>query len=235
MKTIFRPGVMAILRTLYESRNRPLHLREIARRSHLNESSVSRNLHQLTDEAILLSEKDANLVRFWCAPGTVPRVFPFFDDGRRSSLPLLRRKAIKAYIDGCPERPWCIVVFGSTAKGTFRESSDLDLLVISEGHIDDRKLTRTIEAETGIAVHTFQDGDILESAVATGFPVQGHEYYYEVLYEGRRPDAVAGIRGGGRALSSAVPHEKGASPPGHRPHRSAKPRQESQAQPPLRR
>ncbi|MBS3135125.1 nucleotidyltransferase domain-containing protein [Candidatus Woesearchaeota archaeon] len=48
------------------------------------------------------------------------------------------------------------LIFGSTAKGTFRKKSDIDiLLVFNKKEMKDAKLKRDIEAITGVKIQIF--------------------------------------------------------------------------------
>ena len=61
METIFKPAVYRMLKIFYQEKNKPIHLRELARKVKINESSISRHLNNLVKNKILTVEKEGNL------------------------------------------------------------------------------------------------------------------------------------------------------------------------------
>ena len=104
-----------------------MHLREIARLSGMNESTASLHLNNLVKESIMKHVSEGNLKKFYVSKSSIPEIFPLFDQERLEKLPLLRKNAIKWYIKSLENKPVILIVFGSTAKGSFKEDSDLDL------------------------------------------------------------------------------------------------------------
>jgi len=194
MRTIFKQAIWNILGIFYKNRNQPLHLREIARKAGIRESAVSRHLNAMETEKILLSKPEANLKKFSISRGNVPGIFPLFDNERIKSLPLLRKNALKAYINALDSKPVFIVLFGSTAKGGLRPDSDMDLIEIFNSKTSTYAAAKYAEAQTSIRVQAVQmtlkafvqelklkNDPVVQSAVETGFPVFNQKYYYEVL------------------------------------------------------
>lgn len=194
MKTIIKPAVWKILKLFYSNRNTSLHLREIARKTKLNESSISRHLNNLVKEGFLKTSKEANLKKFYVSKMQVSNIFPLFDEEKLESLPLLRRDAIKIYLDKLDKKPLLVVIFGSTAKETFRKDSDIDILKVSFIEDKDKEAVRYVEAQTGIKIQVFnlteeqfkrelkiKEDYVIQSALKTGFPVFNAKYYYEVI------------------------------------------------------
>jgi len=193
MQTIIKPGIWKILNIFYDNKNKPVHLREIARSSHMNESTASMHLNSLVKNVILKTEVDGNLKKFYISKNYISMVFPLFDYERLENLPLLRKNAIKLYIKSLEAKPLLAVVFGSTAKGNFKNESDLDILEINNSK--DNKAGKIAESQTGIHMQVFRMGEkqfmeeliskkdnVVQSALNTGFPVFNQKYYYEVLY-----------------------------------------------------
>ncbi len=198
MKTLFKPGIWRILRLFYENRNKPLHLRDIARKAKLNESSISRHLNSMVKAGILVSQKDGNMRKFQVFPKRIPEIFPLFDSERLGELPLLRRDAIKIYLAKLQAKPLLLVVFGSTASGTYRKDSDIDILEISSSKSKDAE--EYAETQTGMHVQIFRMGEsefyqelalkkdmVVQSALETGFPVFNAKYFYELVLCGYNP------------------------------------------------
>lgn len=196
MKTIFRESAYGIVKLFYNNRNKNIHLREIARKLRLNESTVSSRLNELVKAGILTSEKDANLKKFRMKKKAAALFFPFYDEEKLEQLPLLRKNAVKEYLDALEEKPLLMVVFGSTARGNFTEKSDIDILEIRSRKTDSTKAKKHSEAITGIHIQVVQmtekefakemkekNEPVIQSALETGFPVFNQKYFYEAFYE----------------------------------------------------
>ena len=194
MKTILKPSNWKILRLFYDNNNKPLHLRDISRKIKLNESTTSTHLNNLVKDGILKTEKDANLKKFSIYKNQIPFIFPLFDYERLDALSLVRKDAVKLYIKNLDKKPLLAIVFGSTAKGTFRKDSDVDILVIFPEKNDDKKTIDYVNSQTGIKIQTFKITEqqfneeiklkkdkVIQSALETGFPVFNEKYYYEVI------------------------------------------------------
>ncbi len=195
MKALLKPSIWKILKLFYENNNIPLHLREIARKVKLNESTVSSHLNNLVKERILKAETEANLKKFYINKNKIPEIFPLFDSEKIESLPLLRRDAIKIYIKKLEKKPLLLIVFGSTAKGTYRKDSDLDILAVFPEKNNDKEIIDYVNSQTGIKIQTFKMNEeqfkeerilkkdkTVQSALETGFPVFNEKYFYEVRY-----------------------------------------------------
>lgn len=183
-----------ILKLFYDNGNISLHLREIARKAKMNESSVFRHLNQLVKEDILKTSKEANLRKFYVVKAQIPNIFPIFDEERLESLPLLRRDAIKIYLDKLEKTPSLVIIFGSTAKKTFRKDSDIDLIKVISNGDKNKKAEEYAEAQTGIKIQVFsltekrfrkelkmKEDPVIQSALKTGFPVFNAKYYYGAI------------------------------------------------------
>ncbi len=195
MQTILKPAMYKILKLFYQNKNQQLHLREIARRTNLNESAITRHLNNLSNEKILKTEKEANLKKFSIRNKQIPKIFLFFDNEKLDHLPLLRRNAIKEYINHLEKKPVLMITFGSTAKGTFKDDSDLDILEVYNNKQDNKKAEKEAEKLTGIKIqvkqltekHFYKEliekkDQVIQSALNTGFPIFNKEYYYGVIY-----------------------------------------------------
>jgi predicted nucleotidyltransferase len=195
MKTIMKTGAWKILKEFYNNGNSALHLRDIARKTKMNESSVSRHLNFLVKDKILSEELDGNMRKFCIAKLFISKIFPLYDSEVFDKLPLLRKNAIKLYIEKLGEKPVMLVVFGSTSKGTYRQDSDIDILEIVNSMRDNAEAKKFAEAQTGIRIQVFQitldkfeeelkmkKDKVVLAAVETGFPVFNNKYYYEVIY-----------------------------------------------------
>ncbi|MFH1432325.1 MAG: nucleotidyltransferase domain-containing protein [archaeon] len=194
MNKLIKPSIWKILHVFYLNRNKPLHLREIARQAKINESTATTHLNSLVMQNILSARKEANLKIFSVKVNAVPDIFPMFDEKRLDGLPMLRKNAIKRYIAAMDEKPVFAVVFGSTAKGTYTDDSDVDILEIFNRKRDTKNARDFAESQTGINIQTFQMTEkqfakelvekkdkVVQSAISTGFPVFNQRYYYEAV------------------------------------------------------
>ncbi len=194
MKSLMKLPYYHILKLFYDQVNAPLHLREISRRIKLNESSATRHLNALAKNKILITKKEANLKLFSIYKPAISSIYPLFDEERLSSLPLLRRNAILYYLKQLEQKPVILLIFGSTAKGTAQEDSDLDLLEVVYAKKDRKKAKEYVLAQTGVRVQSFQitekefqnelklkKDQLVQSAINTGFPVFNCKYYYEMI------------------------------------------------------
>jgi predicted nucleotidyltransferase len=195
MKIIFKQSIYEILELFYKNHNKQLHLREIAKKTNLNVSTITTRLNQLEKINILKSKKEANLKKFSLRKNKIPQIFPIFDNQKIENLPLLRKNAIKEFILKLKEKPLIIVVFGSTAKDTFNDDSDLDIIIISNKKLDIKKAKSHAEALTSINMQIFQikednfykelkmkEDNVIQSGINTGFPVFNNKYFYELIY-----------------------------------------------------
>lgn len=194
MQTIIKPGIWKILKIFYSNKNKPVHLREIARLSSMNESTASFHLKNLVKDGVMKHASEGNLKKFYVSKSHLPEIFPLFDQERLEKLPLLRKNAIRMYIKSLENKPVLLITFGSTAKGTFKEDSDLDLFeVFSIKRY--AKAEKLVEAQTGVHLQVFRMNEkdflseliikkdkVLQSALNTGFPVFNQKYFYEVVY-----------------------------------------------------
>ena len=130
MQTIIKRGIWKILNIFYRNKNKPVHLREIARLSGMNESTASLHLKSLVKDDIMNHAYEGNLKKFYVRKNRIPEIFPLFDQERLEKLPLLRKNAVKLYIKSLENTPVLLIIFGSTAKGTFKDESDLDLFEV---------------------------------------------------------------------------------------------------------
>jgi len=187
------------MQLFYKDKTAKLHLREIARQTQLFEPSVSRFLNSLEKDRILKSKKDGNLKKY-SIKKTIRTYFLFeaFDLERFEKLPSIRRNAIKIYLENLPDKPIFAILFGSTAKGTYQEDSDIDILLVTNDKISAEKAEKETNALTAMKTSTFQitykdflidkkmkEDKVVQSAINSGYPLINHIQYYEVLHNER--------------------------------------------------
>ena len=198
MRTIIKEQYWKILELFYKNRNKELHLREISRKIKLKECPVSRHLHKLLKLRVLKSSEKGNLKNFFIRNQVIPKIFPLFDIEKLENLPLLRKNAIQLYINRCNPKPIFLIVFGSTAKHTYKDDSDIDIIEVYNRKTTNSKAAKYVETQTGMRLSMFQmtyndfikelkmkEDHVIQSGINTGFPVYNNKYFYEVLYNER--------------------------------------------------
>jgi predicted nucleotidyltransferase len=199
MTTLLKPGISKIIHAFYKRRNEKIHLRELARETKMYGQGISRYLNDLEKNKILKSEKEGNLKQYSLLKNQqVYAILAMFDVEKTQKLPLLRKNAINTYIKALPHPPIFAVVFGSTAKDTYKETSDIDILIVTYEKMDARKAEKEADALNAIKMSTFQitfeefkkelrlkEDKVVQSALETGYPVLNHIFYYEVLQNER--------------------------------------------------
>jgi len=195
MTTVLKPGVYKILKEFYVGKNNKIHLREMARKTGMHGQSIYRYLNELEKKKILKSEKDGNLKKYMLRHNQeVYALLALFDVEKVEKLPLMRKSAIMTYINSLPSPPVFAVVFGSTAKESYTENSDIDILLITYKKIDTKNAEKEADALNGIKISTFQityeefkkelklkQDKVVQSALESGYPLLNHLYYYWVL------------------------------------------------------
>ena len=199
MLTMLRQGYEKIMQLFYKDKTIKLHLREIARQAELFEPSAYRFLNSLENDKILKSEKDGNLKKYSIKKGVKSYlIFEVFDLEKFERLPNIRKNAIKIYLNSLPEKPVYAILFGSTAKETHKDDSDIDILLVTNNKINPKEAEKEVNALTAMKISTFQitirdflkdlkmkDDKVVQSAITSGYPLINHIQYYEVLFDER--------------------------------------------------
>ena len=122
------PQVRAeVLRLLFASAERELHVRDLARQSGLSVKTVQNELAMLLKAQLLLSRRDGNRRYYRANPA-----HPLFPDLRQLVLKTAGlRDVLTAALQDLPGIAVALV-FGSLANGTAGAASDIDLLVIGD-------------------------------------------------------------------------------------------------------
>lgn len=192
METILKTGYNKILKLFYNDKNAEIHLRDLARKTGLNENGVSRYLNQLEHNSILKSKKDGNLKKYYINKNNfVFLLFSIFDIEKYEKLPSVRKDALMYFLDKLKKKPIIAIIFGSTAKHTFNKESDLDLLLIVNEKINVDNAEEFSESQTGIKINCFQinysqfkeelklkKDRVIQSAINSGYPVTNHILFY---------------------------------------------------------
>lgn len=192
MRTIINEHYWKILEVFYKNKNTPVHLREISRNINLREGSLTRHLNKLIKNNILTYQYEGNLKKFNLI--NISKIYPLYDLERYRKLHFIRKNAIKLYINTLIEKPIFIILFGSTAKGNYKDDSDLDLITIFNKKTDTKKAIKYAEAQTGIKISEFQltyeeftkelkleQDNVIQAGIETGYPIYNQIFFYEVI------------------------------------------------------
>lgn len=199
METILRSGCEKILSLFYHNKSARIHLRDIARRTKLNENSAYRFLNELEKNKILLARKDGNLKKYELIKNDrVFSILAHFDILRFNSLPSIRKNAISYFLGELKEKPVIAFLFGSTAKNTYSGQSDIDLLLMVNKKINTKKAEDYADSQTAIRINCLQininefqeelklkNDRVVQSAINTGYPLTNHIEYYRLIYHER--------------------------------------------------
>ena len=191
MLNIINKGYKKILETLYKEET--LHLRDIAKKTNLNENSAHRFLNKLSKENILSSKKIGNMKFFSLNKNkNTFLILSALSLEKQENLHHLRKTAINSFLQNLPEEPVFVILFGSTAKQTHTLDSDLDLLLISNKKINTQKAIYEANAQTSIKINVFQinysdfltelkikQDPLIQSAIKTGYPLTNHIKFFE--------------------------------------------------------
>jgi|SRR3989344_611042 len=197
---LFGKGKEKILECFYKNRSKSIYFSEILRDTKLTPNTTLKHLKNLQDSNLITSIKKIGntFYRINLKNPQIYSVFSYFDYKKFNNLPLERKRAIDELLEKLPVRPLIALIFGSTAKGTFRKESDIDLLLIyNKKELDEQKLKKDIEATTGVKIQTFiidfdyfkeqitkEEDNVIVHAIKTGFPITGNDNFYKEMLNG---------------------------------------------------
>jgi predicted nucleotidyltransferase len=148
----------------------------------------------LEKEHILTSKKDANLKKYGLQHNKrAYALLTLLDVEKFEKLPLLRKTAVNKYLNALPPVIFA-VVFGSTAENSYRNDSDIDILLVTYKRTDTKNAEKEADIHSSIRIHTFQieyeafikelklkEEKVIQAAIETGFPIINHIRYYETI------------------------------------------------------
>jgi predicted nucleotidyltransferase len=195
MTTILKRGIKAILSLFYNNHNTSIHLREISRQTKLEGQSIVRYLNSLEKEKILFSKKEGNQKKYNLRNNDIVySLLSLFDIEKYNKLPFIKKQAIEYFLNNIDEQPIIAFLFGSTAKGTYRNDSDIDILLIVNKKINTSNGGKIAQAQTNQIINDFQinyknfidelklkNDKVIQAAIETGFPLTNHIIYYRCI------------------------------------------------------
>lgn len=197
METIIKSGYEKILKLFYNEKSAGIHLRDIARRTKLNENSASRFLNDLENKKLLNSKKEANLKKYYLIKNDIIySIFSHFDIIKFNNIKSIRKNAILYFLNKLEEKPIICIIFGSMAKNIYNESSDIDLLLIVNRKINTNEAEKYADSQTAIKISPIQinyndfkeelklkKDNVIQSVINTGYPLTNHIEYYRTVYD----------------------------------------------------
>lgn len=198
MKTILEKNKGTIMELFYKNKESSFYLREISRKLSLNPNTVFKTLKDLEKNNYISYKKQGNQKRYTINKNPITyAVFSLFDIENHQSLPNSRKRTIKYFLNSLEQKPLIIILFGSTATGNFKESSDIDLFLITNSEVQTHEAENYSESQTGIKINSFQltfsefknqlklkEDKTFLSAIKSGYPLTNHITYYQEVLNG---------------------------------------------------
>ncbi len=139
-------GEKLVFAAIYRNKS-GIHLRALGRSTGLSLPAVKNIVDKARNEKLLFMEKkgNSNFFRFNFSDARSVAIIETLEHATFESMPRRFREGCTALLDGLPEKPLIVVVFGSYAVGTFDEkNSDIDVLLVFQRA--DRGLVSKIES-----------------------------------------------------------------------------------------
>lgn len=196
--SVFSKGKEKILACFYRNKSKELYFSEILRETNLTQNTTLKHLNNLAKNNLIISTKKIahTFYKINAKNPQIYSIFSYFDYKKFNELPSSRKRAINDFLENLEIKPVITLIFGSTAKKTFTEDSDIDvLLVFNKKEEIAKKIVRDLEAITGFHIQTFvidhdyfkeqilkEEDKVIIHAIKTGFVMTGHDHFYkEVL------------------------------------------------------
>ena len=116
---------------ILDQNKKGVHIRELSRIVKTSYNNTVRNIKILEKENTLKKEEDANLIKIKLKNN--PLTVAYLKQAHTENLLKLPKKvstAIIEFLNELPEKPLIALIFGSYAKGSFTDNSDIDILLV---------------------------------------------------------------------------------------------------------
>ncbi|MEM0492533.1 MAG: nucleotidyltransferase domain-containing protein [Candidatus Thermoplasmatota archaeon] len=193
-------NTMTIIKFFYEQKSG--YLNELYRKTGVSKPTILKILRNLQEKKMLKQKNEAN-AKIYVIDLKNPitqKVFGFFDLEKLEKLNGRRKRALNIFLESLSMKPYFLLLFGSTAKGSYTAKSDIDVLVVYQSITkkikDDIEQARLkAESVAGLQFQVFllsqedfianlkSAGSTVRSAVEFVFPVHGQEHFYELMSE----------------------------------------------------
>ena len=188
-KDILNKNALKIIESLKE---KMLYFSEIYEKTRIkSRNNLLKNLSQLVSAKILnKEEKKGNTYYSLNYDSNVAiALLNLINMSEFSSLPFERRKAIEESVFAA--KPALSIIFGSSAKGNFREKSDIDIIFVYNNlekeylkkiEKDIKKIGQRYGININPSIMDFNEFDIRKDPIRhilkTGYPLTGERYFY---------------------------------------------------------
>lgn len=185
---LLNKNIIKILEVLKKER---LYFNQISELANIkSKNNLLKNLNIMTNLKVLKKEKSKGNtfynINYENALALI--LLQLINTIKLQNLPFERRKAIQELIQ--KTKPILAVLFGSTAKASFKKQSDIDILFIyNEKMKNINEKIKEISSKYGVKINPiiieFSELDMrnetLKHILKTGYPIVGHIYFYEVF------------------------------------------------------
>lgn len=184
---LLNKNVIKIIEVLRKDR---LYFNQISELTHIkSKNNLLKNLNLMVQMKILKKEKNKSNtfynINYENQFSLI--LLQLINISKLQNLPFNRRKAIYEIVVNT--RPEMAILFGSTAKGNFKNESDIDLLLYyntsekwHENEIKNISSRYEVPINPVIVQNTDTKNPTIKHIFKTGFPVTGHIYFYEIFY-----------------------------------------------------
>ena len=117
-----------VLKELFLSNNKSIHLRELARRTGLHPKTIQVETGNLSKAGIILTEKSGNQKLY-----TINKNCPLYSELRMIIMKTVGvADEIRKALEPLKERIHRAYIYGSFASGTYDSQSDIDLMIVGD-------------------------------------------------------------------------------------------------------
>jgi len=189
MIQIIKPNILRILRVFYEHKKDKIHFKKIVYLSNSNDNSTLRSLRELVELKILKVETQANLKLYSINKNNVyiSTIFEVFDKEKLEQFTFNIKKAINKLINIIDNQS--IFIFGSYAKNTYTEKSDLDIFILKSNKdnikedIDISKIEQEYNIKINIIQGVLENTDAQRHIIETALPISNYNNFYKIYYK----------------------------------------------------
>lgn len=121
-----------------------IHIRELARSVKTSYNNTVRNINLLEKENVIQKEKEANIIRIKLKDN--PLTVAYLKQAHTINFLNLPKKvsnAVKEFLRELEEKPLIALIFGSYAKSTYDQDSDIDILLVFQKIADQKDIENT--------------------------------------------------------------------------------------------
>jgi len=154
-----------ILRLFFDNPELRIHQRGIARHANVAPHNVNKYLKEFVNDGLLIRSEISNLTLFKINPENdfLFKVFELFEMRRKNRF-LKQNKKISRMLNEYNENLkrlssreiQMVILFGSVARGKWKKGSDIDVLTVTSGFVEKRKIIRIQEKAAQEIVHILQ-------------------------------------------------------------------------------